>query len=294
MKKVAIPLILFFCFSSITFWYTPTEKDKTQINQLYSALDSIYYKNPSKSEKLLSQIELIQEKYKDNQRISYLLTEIAKYLDFQIGLSLWKNVDVIDWDTISVTIDWVREKVRLIGIDTPETEVWEEYYWKEATDYLKDRIQRKDVYIELDESQWERDKYDRLLGYVHFRYENIGNTMIREWYAYEYTYDKAYKHQELYKESERYASTNELGLWNIPENTEEIELIDGTTYTPKKSYYDPNDKSYLDMGFDCNKRKYCSYMESCDEVKYFFYVCGAKTFDRDKDWIPCENICWQE
>ena len=300
MRKVTIPIILFFCFSSLAFGYTPTAKDKTQINKLHTALDTIYYKNPSKSEKLLSQIKIIANSYEWNERISYLLWELESYLEFQLERSIWKNTRVIDWDTIEVTISGVKEKVRLIGIDTPETEVWEEFYGKEATEYLKTRIGWKDVYIETDKTQGERDKYDRLLGYVFLSTENIGATMIKGGYAYEYTYDKAYKYQELYKSSETYASDNNLGLWDIPDTqVEEIneakELIDWTKiYTPGKSYYDPNDESYLDMGFDCNKRKYCSYMNSCNEVKYFFYVCWAKTFDRDKDWIPCESICWQE
>ena len=295
MKNVAIPLILFLCFSSLAFGYTPTTQDKTQINKLHTALDIIYYKTPSKSEKLLSQIKIIANKYEWNERILYLLWEIEIYLEFQQGKSIWKNVRVIDGDTIEATIGWVKEKIRLIGIDTPETEVWEEFYGKEATDYLKERIEWKDVYIETDDSQWERDKYDRLLGFAFLGMENLWETLIREWYAYEYTYDKAYKYQDLYKSSEIYASENNLGLWDIPKTQEEIAPVENTpVFTPGKSYYDPFDESYLDMGFTCNKRKYCSYMDSCSEVKYFFYVCGAKTFDRDKDWIPCESICWQE
>lgn len=295
MKKIILPVLLFFCFSAITFWYTPSSQDKTQVIKLHTALDTIYYTNPSKSQKLLSQISLLRNKYEWSERISYLLWELEIYLEFQQGKSIWKNVRVIDWDTIEATIDWVKEKIRLIGIDTPETEVWAEYYWKEATDYLTGRIEWKDVYIEIDESQWERDRYNRLLGYAFLGVENLWETLIKEWYAYEYTYNKAYKYQELYKSSEKYASENTLGLWDVPENIEEIYPVSETPiYSPGKSYYNAEDTSYLDMGFTCNKRKYCSYMDSCDEVKYFFYQCWAKTFDRDKDWIPCESICWQE
>lgn len=43
--------------------------------------------------------------------------------------------------------------------------------------------------------------------------------------------------------------------------------------------------------FDCNGRKYCRDMVSCEEAEYRFHVCGEKQLDRDKDGIPCENIC---
>ncbi|MFK7780651.1 MAG: excalibur calcium-binding domain-containing protein [Candidatus Gracilibacteria bacterium] len=59
-----------------------------------------------------------------------------------------------------------------------------------------------------------------------------------------------------------------------------------------KSYYNPDDKSYLYKGYRCGeKTKYCKYMESCDEVKYYYYQCNAGAFDGDKDGIPCESLC---
>lgn len=42
--------------------------------------------------------------------------------------------------------------------------------------------------------------------------------------------------------------------------------------------------------FDC-KKKYCKKMRSCAEACYKFKVCGHKRLDRDRDKIPCENIC---
>ena len=42
--------------------------------------------------------------------------------------------------------------------------------------------------------------------------------------------------------------------------------------------------------FDCAK-KYCKYMDSCDEACYKLMVCDHTRLDRDKDGIPCENVC---
>jgi hypothetical protein len=42
--------------------------------------------------------------------------------------------------------------------------------------------------------------------------------------------------------------------------------------------------------FDC-QRKYCKYMVSCEEAYYKLNTCGHASLDRDRDSIPCENIC---
>jgi len=42
---------------------------------------------------------------------------------------------------------------------------------------------------------------------------------------------------------------------------------------------------------DCWKKDKCSEMESCEEAKYFLNHCQKKRLDRDKDGIPCEQLC---
>lgn len=213
---------------------------------------------------------------------------MEEYTSFQIGKKYWANTKVIDGDTIEVSIDWKNEKVRMIGIDAPETNQNEWCFWEESGNYLSSLIEWESVYIEIDQSQWERDKYQRLLGYVFLDRENINNTMIEEGYAFEYTYDKPYKYQKTFQDNEKLASSKKLWIWNNESCYQEEEA----EIQSSSSYYDPYDQSYLDMWFDCSKRKYCKYMESCDEVKYYFYQCGARTFDRDEDGIPCESVCW--
>lgn len=42
--------------------------------------------------------------------------------------------------------------------------------------------------------------------------------------------------------------------------------------------------------FDCSKRYYKE-MKSCEEAYHYLRNCGRSGFDRDRDGIPCENIC---
>lgn len=41
---------------------------------------------------------------------------------------------------------------------------------------------------------------------------------------------------------------------------------------------------------ECQTKKYCKEMISCEEAKFYFEVCGHN-LDKDKDGIPCENVC---
>lgn len=69
-------------------------------------------------------------------------------------------VRVIDGDTIVVKIDDAEERVRLIGIDTPENG---SPGFQEATDFTKESLGEK-VWLESDGRN--RDRFDRLRRYV--------------------------------------------------------------------------------------------------------------------------------
>ena len=88
----------------------------------------------------------------------------------------------------------------------------------------------KNIYIELDESQWLYDSYDRILAYVFLNWENINENIIKNWYGWEYTYDKPYKYQSEFKEAQKIAEKNNLWLWNTC-NWERIPLEKESTET---------------------------------------------------------------
>ncbi len=124
---------------------------------------------------------------------------------------------VADGDTISVNIRGKIEKVRLIGIDSPETvdpRKPVQCFGKEASDKMKELLKNRSVRLEADPSQSERDKYDRLLRYVYRDDELFVNQyMIAEGYAYEYTYDLPYFYQSEFKKAQNNAQSQGKGLW---------------------------------------------------------------------------------
>lgn len=117
--------------------------------------------------------------------------------------------------TSETVTEVIRERVRLIGIDTPETVKPGhpvEHYGQEASDYLKELIEGEYVLLEFDVS--ERDRYGRVLAYVYLENGNFVNAMlVGEGYAKAVTYPPDVKWNEMFKELEKKAKTNELGLW---------------------------------------------------------------------------------
>lgn len=130
----------------------------------------------------------------------------------------YEVVKVVDGDTIDIDIDGKIERLRLIGIDTPETvdprrEI--QCFGIEASNKAKELLNGQFVTLESDESQGDRDKYKRLLRYVILADgSNFNLYMVREGYAHEYTYDEAYKYQAEFKSAEEDARNNLKGLWS--------------------------------------------------------------------------------
>ena len=109
---------------------------------------------------------------------------------------------VVDGDTIEVKIGDKIESVRLIGIDTPELTDSSMKGLKaiEAKEKLEEILKNKKVILESDESQEDKDIYNRLLRYVFLGDETFVNKeMIRSGLAEEYTFIVPYKYQEEFK-----------------------------------------------------------------------------------------------
>lgn len=123
---------------------------------------------------------------------------------------------VIDGDTIVVEINGVSEKVRLIGVDTPETvdpRKPVQCFGKEASEFVKSLLENKAVRLEADASQGDRDKYSRLLRYVYQGVTLVNEKIIEEGYGHEYTYRTPYQYQKEFKTAERSARESQKGLW---------------------------------------------------------------------------------
>lgn len=118
---------------------------------------------------------------------------------------------VIDGDTLILDD---KEKIRLIGVDTPETKHPQkpvEYFGKEASAFTKQMIEGKRVRLEYD---WQRqDKYGRTLAYVFLEDGTFLNAeIIKQGYGFAYT-RFPFKYLEEFRQYEREVRENIRGLW---------------------------------------------------------------------------------
>lgn len=136
-----------------------------------------------------------------------------------LKLDTYTFLKVIDWDTLKVKNNNEEINIRMIGLDAPEkstTRYWyTECFWNEATNHLNEILSWiTTIQIEQDPTQWETDKYWRLLWYVFFSWNNINQKMIEDGYWFEYTYNLPYKYQKEFKKAEKSARLNKLWLWD--------------------------------------------------------------------------------
>lgn len=48
---------------------------------------------------------------------------------------------------------------------------------------------------------------------------------------------------------------------------------------------------YAKEKFQCEGKRTCSQLESCEEARFYLTQCGVSSLDRDNDGVPCESIC---
>lgn len=128
----------------------------------------------------------------------------------------YKVTSVIDGDTIHIDYNGTDRKVRLIGVDAPETvdpNKPVDCFGPESSNYLKERLEGQNVKLASDSTQSSEDKYGRLLRYVYLDSEDIGKSIIENGFGKEYTYDNSYAHQGNYKQAQYAAMASGEGIW---------------------------------------------------------------------------------
>jgi len=127
-------------------------------------------------------------------------------------------IKVVDGDTIWVDNHGKRQKIRMIGLDTPESVDPRnpvQCFAFEASAQAKTLLGGQSVYLETDPSQDSVDRYGRTLSYVWTESGRLFNLdMIADGYAHEYTYDLPYRYQQDFKAAEDEARAQERGLWS--------------------------------------------------------------------------------
>jgi micrococcal nuclease len=131
----------------------------------------------------------------------------------------------VDGDTLKLGNG---ERVRLIGIDTPEMHESAKLYrdskksgqdvkviqalGKRSYNFTRDLVEGKRVRLEFDVEK--RDKYKRVLAYVYLKDGTFVNAeIVKQGYASLMTYPPNVKYVDTFKELYKQARENNRGLW---------------------------------------------------------------------------------
>jgi len=119
---------------------------------------------------------------------------------------------VVDGDTVHVAAAGRDEKVRLIGIDTPEVGQCDA---AKATTLARRLAQGRPVTLVGDATQATRDKYGRLLAYVVLPGgRDLGYQELARGYARVYVYDRPFQRLGAYKRAEQVGRTRSDSIWH--------------------------------------------------------------------------------
>jgi len=140
------------------------------------------------------------------------------------GKSVGANAKVdriVDGDTLVAYVGGQRERVRLIGINTPESVDPDRpvmCFGKEASRHLEELVPPgTPVRIERDVEP--RDKYGRMLGYVYRASDGlfVNLAQVTDGFANQYTFPPNVAHVNEFKKAAARARSERTGLWGACE-----------------------------------------------------------------------------
>jgi micrococcal nuclease len=130
-----------------------------------------------------------------------------------------KVLRVVDGDTIEVSFNGKAEKVRFIGVDTPESVHPDASrnvpYGKIASEFTSGMLSNQTVGLEFDVQ--ERDQYGRLLAYVYLNGVMFNKTLLDEGHASVSTYPPNVKYVDIFTAAQQAARAAGKGQWSYQE-----------------------------------------------------------------------------
>jgi len=166
-------------------------------------------------------LNILRSGWKRGTGIKKNLNKLLYSLFFLLILSCTLEVrvkEVIDGDTF---VTYSGEKVRLIGIDTPERG---RFFYYDARDALKKLIEGKKVKLEFDIVK--KDIYNRILAYVFVDTIFVNDYMLRNGYSYIYTFPPNLKYIQRFRKSLDFAIKNKKGMWKYFLNEKDLFIGD--------------------------------------------------------------------
>jgi len=143
----------------------------------------------------------------------YLVFEQPLLSEKQGSHSFVRVVEVYDGDTFGVIINNKREKVRLTGIDAPET--GQPPWGAKAKQYLHTLVGEAGRQVKLEFDVEQRDKHGRILAYLRTPDgKHINLFMVKNGYAVLYTVPPNVRYANELTAAQTEAREKKIGIWS--------------------------------------------------------------------------------
>lgn len=198
-----------------------------------------------------------------------------------------KVIAVLDGDTIMVLRDGAKVKIRMANIDAPEKD---QAFGMQSRQSLLEMVLKKQVHI----NSQAVDQYGRVVGRVSVDGRNINEEQVRRGMAWEYSHfhsDRGYIALQSEAQQARrglWGQSSPLAPWqwrkthlSVKPDFPQIENKPIGVHAVPSAVYDAA----------CGHKKHCAQMSSCDEAHFYLTRCGVKSLDRNKNGLPCEELC---
>lgn len=205
---------------------------------------------------------------------------------------------VVDGDTMDVRYeDGSNQRIRFIGVNTPETKhptKGVEFYGQEASEYTKNSLSNKEVYLQKDVS--DTDQYGRGLRYIwlevpsdesneqEIRSKMFNAILVLNGYANVMTYPPDVKYADYFKAFQAEAKASNTGLWS--NQNPEASSSSSDKFADKSE----TDKEYAFMGNSSSQKLHktsCTYAVKTSESNRVYFKTREEAVSGG--YVPCKS-----
>ncbi len=164
-----------------------------------------------------------------------------------------KVLYVSDGDTLTMSVNGQKEKIRFYGIDAPESS---QEFGLESKVFVKDRVDNKEIRVEITDT----DHYGRKIGKIYYDGKYLNEEIVRAGYAWWY---QQYARKDIdLKEAEKYARSKKIGLWESSDTIAPWDYRKGRRTGSIEPTKHINDVVYVTKSGKKYHREGCRYLKS--------------------------------
>jgi micrococcal nuclease len=284
--------------------YEPTEAVKPKVESkaidkeelaLLQAQEKVEEEQKLTEEKSKAEAEKVEKEKQEALEKQQEQEELAKNLNLEL-ITVGR---VVDGDTFETSDG---RKVRLIGVNTPESTTRVEQFGKDASNYTTSKLSGKQVWMQKDVS--ETDRYDRYLRIVwleiptddmdesEIRAKMFNADLVLNGYAEPSTYTPDVKYSDYFVKFAREAREANTGLWAFGEDGTTKGDLDSAGNTNKSTSPSTADTSTTTPPSGEAEESY----QNCTELRKVHpngvpstHPAYDSKHDRDKDNYACER-----